>query len=598
MRFAAFVLVLGLQAVPQVREMRGTATLEGGGSLAGVAAVMFPTDEARWKDPKVADVSRLARLDAGAFVISGLPPGAYRLGFTSEAGAKEFPSAALFARLAAAGALPIDWPAATQLEAVIAPVAADYRLVTAKVATSAVMSLPSRGTSVAPAGRRGAPPGPAAPGAISGRVIDQAGQPVAGVEVRTLRPREVNGRLDYLPIGQAVVTGADGRYIAAGKASGDYIVLVAPYALDANPQSMRSVRRAPASTRDPDDVMRGYVTSFYPSTDDHQRATRVTVAQAEVTGVDITLVRRPVHELRGRIDGQFNSPIGFPPAVTAFSTELGSGMTANLQRRVPIDPNGEFTVPDLPEGRLVVSFSGPGGWARQDVIVSATTPPVTLSLRPPMSVTGTVEFNGEAPRPEPPAPTRGIPMSVSIPYIVQLTSVQPEPGTSGGAQPPSPSGTFVAGVSGPGPFRLRATYPAPWIQVSGFVNGIDTLDVALPYGPATNDARVVLADRPTTLVVNVRDAGDRPLPNVLVVLFAEDERYWVPGSRRAYAGPSSPVGTATFTGLPAGRYLVAAAPDVPSNAIASPALFKRLLARATPFELALRESRSVIVEVK
>ncbi len=597
MRFAAFVILFGLQAVPQDRELRGTATLEGGGAPAGVAAVMFPSEEARWNDPKIADVSRLAPLNGGAFVISGLPPGAYRLGFTSAAGAKEFPAPALFARLAAAGALPIDLPGTSQLEAVIAPAASDYRLVTAKVATSAVMTVPSRGTSVAPPGR-GAPRGPVPPGAISGRVVDQAGEPVGGIEVRTLRPREVNGRVDYLPIGQAVVTGADGRYRAAGRAPGDYIVVVAAYALDVGPQAMRSIRRAPASTRDADGVLRGYVTSFYPSTDDHQRATRVTVAQAEVTGIDITLVRKPVHELRGRIEGQFTSTLGFPPAVTVFSADLGSAMTGNLQRRMPVDPKGEFGIPDLPEGRFVVSFSGPAGWARQDVTVSTNTPPVTLALRPPMTVTGTVDFHGDALRPEAPAPTRGIPTTAPITFIIQLASVQPEPGTSGGFQPAAPDGTFVAHVSGPGPFRLRATYPAPWIQVSGIVDDVDTLDVPLPYGAAAKDARIVMADRPTTLVLNVRDASDRPLPNVLVALFSEDERYWVPGSRRAYAGPTSPVGTATFTGLPAGRYLAVAAPELPSNAVASSVLFKRLLARATPFELALRESKAVTVQVK
>lgn len=590
----ALVFLFALQAAPQVRELRGTATLEGGGVPNGVSAVMFPADEQRWKDPTVGDISRRVPLTNGAFVIT-LPPGAYRLGFTSETGAKEFPSPALFARLVTAGALPIELPAATQIEAVIAPAGGDFRLVTAKVATVGIMTTPSRGTSVAPAGR-GGPPVPPAPGGISGRVLDHEGKPLAGIEVRTMRPRLLNGRVDYLPIGQAITTGPDGRYLAANRAPGDYIVAAAPYALDLGSQARQSVRRAPASSVDADGVLRGYVVSFCPATDDHSRAAVIKVGQTEVAGVDITLVRKPVFELRGRLDGSFNAGFGFPPAVTVFATNLGPAMTGNFQRRVPVGQDGAFAVPDLPEGDVVVAFSGPAGWAREQLNVSAKTSPVTLSLRPPMSVSGSVEFHGDAPRPEPPAPSRGVATPV-IPFVIQLTSVQPEPGTSGGFQQGT-DGTFVASASGPGPFRLRATYPAPWIQVSGLVDGLDTLDVPLPFGPAASGARVVMADRPTTLVINVRDANDAPLPNVLVALFADDERYWVSGSRRAHAGPSSAVATATFTGLPAGKYLVAIAPELPANAVASVPLFRRLVARATPVELALRESRSITVQAK
>ena len=591
----ALVFLVALQASPQVRELRGTATLEGGGVPAGVSAVMFPADEQRWSDPKVGDISRLAPLANGAFVIS-LPPGAYRLGFTSQAGAKDFPSPALFARLVSAGALPIELPAATQIEAVLAPAGGDFRLLTAKVATVGTMTTPARGTSVAPSGRGGPPVAPA-PGGISGRVLDHDGKPLAGIEVRTMRPRLLNGQVDYLPVGQAVTTGPDGRYLAANRAPGDYIVAAAPYALDLTSQARQSVRRAPASSVDADGVRRGYVVSFCPATDDHSQAAVIKVGQTEVAGIDITLVRKPVFELRGRIDGSFNAGFGFPPAVTVFATNLGAAMTGNLQRRVPVAQDGAFAVPDLPEGDVVVAFSGPAGWAREQLNVSAKTSPLTLSLRPPMSVTGSVEFHGDAPRPQLAAPARGVSTPV-IPFVIQLTSVQPEPGTSGGFQPGAAEATFVANASGPGPFRLRATYPAPWIQVSGFVDGIDTLDVPLPFGPASTDARVVMADRPTTLVINVRDANDAPLPNVLVALFADDERYWVAGSRRAHAGPSSAVATATFTGLPAGKYLVAIAPELPANAVASAALFRRLVARATPVELALRESRSITVQAK
>ena len=209
-----------------------------------------------------------------------------------------------------------------------------------------------------------------------------------------------------------------------------------------------------------------------------------------------------------------------------------------------------------------------------------------------------MEFHGDATRPSQAPATPAAPVSAIMQNRVELAPVVRTPGVGYVLYPPGPDGSFRAEGSGPGPFILRATQPAPWIQVSGFVNGIDTLDLPLPFGAASTNARIVMADRPTTLVINVRDANDKPLPNVLVALFSDDERYWVAGSRRVSAGPSSPVGTATFTGLPAGKYLVAVAPELPANAVASAALFRRLAARATPLELALRESRAITVQVK
>ena len=105
------------------------------------------------------------------------------------------------------------------------------------------------------------------------------------------------------------------------------------------------------------------------------------------------------------------------------------------------------------------------------------------------------------------------------------------------------------------------------------MDGIDTLDI--PYtGAGSTDAVVVLADRPSSVLVSVRNEIDRPETDATVILFSEDARYWVSRSRRVQVAQLTPGGTATLTDVPPGKYFVLAGRDFGPNRVVSPAFIK------------------------
>ena len=92
------------------------------------------------------------------------------------------------------------------------------------------------------------------------------------------------------------------------------------------------------------------------------------------------------------------------------------------------------------------------------------------------------------------------------------------------------------------------------------MDGIDTLDI--PYaGDGSTNAVIVLADRPSSVLVSVRNEIDRPETDATAILFSEDARYWVSRSRRVQVAQLTPGGTATFTDVPPGKYFVLAGRD-------------------------------------
>jgi hypothetical protein len=249
-------------------------------------------------------------------------------------------------------------------------------------------------------------------------------------------------------------------------------------------------------------------------------------------------------------------------------------------------------VPDLPNGQYVVAYTGPTAWARREIEINGRSPePVTLELQKPITVSGKVEFAGTAALPA----VSNTPTARPLLYA-ELAPTQMITGTILLPRPIQ-ANAFSTQGSGPGPFMLRAGAPAPWIQVSGLVNGIDTLDLPLPANASFEDALIVFADRPN-LLVNVKDANGSPVTNATVAVFTEDVRYWGTRSRRAQLMAVTPVGTATFSGLPPAKYLVAAVTDVPANRVVSASLLATLKPLALPVEIAIGESRSINLTIK
>lgn len=182
---------------------------------------------------------------------------------------------------------------------------------------------------------------------ITGRVVDEDGEPLAGVQIEILRPHYERGKRQLMPSGWRE-TDDRGEYRAHGLAPGRYYVRAA-YRGDVR----AGMAGGMAFSRQAGDTSaeESYAPTYYPGTADLSLATPVEVrAGEEVAAVDFTLLTTRSVRIRGRV---VNSITGQPgrganlllvpqnPSVRSFSLTNQSFIQ---------DPQGEFEISGVTQG--------------------------------------------------------------------------------------------------------------------------------------------------------------------------------------------------------------------------------------------------------
>lgn len=129
-------------------------------------------------------------------------------------------------------------------------------------------------------------------GAISGRVLDDEGDPLSGCSVQLLQRRFYNGRRQWMNM-QGSGAGNLGEYKISGLTPGKYLI-VANY-------QMRM------SFGDPTKAKEALAPTFYPDALEAESATQIdVVAGQEVSGMDIRMRKVPVRSVKGKVAGTGN----------------------------------------------------------------------------------------------------------------------------------------------------------------------------------------------------------------------------------------------------------------------------------------------------
>ena len=408
---------------------------------------------------------------------------------------------------------------------------------------------------------------PAGPAAISGRITDADGKPVAGIEVRTMRWIGREGESVLASFGQATKTDADGRYRLDGRQPGPYVIVAAADPV-ASLQTTRSL--LPPSVTQPDGTRLAYFTTFFPGTRFGAKATPVEIGVQDKTGVDFTLAREIAFELSGSVS---------PPSSASFVILMPTDPLDSIQaRRFRPGPGGKFTIEDVPAGEYELTTTSPAGWARTTVRVSDRSPQeVTLTIQPNLRVSGRVEFRGNLPPPSA-EELKGIDG-----FNVSLRPAVLRPGASFSPVPISADGRFVVSANGPGAYRLQVRTTKAWMQESGIINGQDTMDLPIEITGDMSDALVVVVDRLTSVLGQVKDERGSPAVNAVAIVFSEDRKYWTRTSRRVQVLTVTPGGTFIASGIPPGTYRVFVSRDLEGREPITPALLESLAPKATSF---------------
>lgn len=173
---------------------------------------------------------------------------------------------------------------------------------------------------------------PIAPHAvIAGRVVDEEGEPVAGLQVQISTSSYQNGR-KQLTRTTSATTNDLGEYRAYGLAPGKYYASVA---------GGSNLFASMTGQQQPDE---DYVPVYYPRTTDPSAALPIVVTPGMVAnGIDLRLVKARMVSVRGRLTGSGLAP-GTPLSVILMSRGVGG------TRVGAVATDGTFHVPGVAPG--------------------------------------------------------------------------------------------------------------------------------------------------------------------------------------------------------------------------------------------------------
>jgi hypothetical protein len=444
-------------------------------------------------------------------------------------------------------------------------------------------------------------------GVITGRVMDDAGQPVAGARVRVMQRRLVAGDVALSgDVGEPQGATSDdrGTYRIFDLPPGSYCVGVQPRNI-AGGADVRSLA--------------GFRPLYFPGTTNPAEAKAIIVgAGDERTGIDITAKLLPLERIDGAIDG---APPALAPNIQITLRPRAAGAVGAPLGQLQTRPGpagrftfagvapGEYTLfartlpPPIPPGTRPPADGPPPRppiwWASTTVTVEPGRDAQTsITMRPPLSIAGRVEFDGTARKPD----------------VTIRLGLRAMPG-SVVAEVPEPvvidaNGTFTFQNIAPGKYWLYPLVPAgdnvtqiqDWAGRTALVNGHDVFDepLELTSSPVTGVV-VSLTDEPQEILGSVKDATGRPRRDVTVVAFSADQRFWFPQSRRIAIRQSDSEGHVVFgmaAGFPPGDYYVAVATDLAQGEQFDSSLLESLIPTAQKVSVGVGDSKRVELRIK
>ncbi|MEO7145353.1 MAG: carboxypeptidase-like regulatory domain-containing protein, partial [Bryobacteraceae bacterium] len=180
---------------------------------------------------------------------------------------------------------------------------------------------------------------------ISGKVTDEDGDPVARVQVRSMRQAYMNGKRQLLPSGGGT-TDDTGEFKMTGLSPGRYYLSAAPMRNGFFGENARpATRPAAGEAAKPEEA---YVATYYPGVTDATAATPIEVAAGrDLPGINIRLQKSQVFRVQGKVAGGVpNQSVqrlrvmlmpkdGFMGSIGSISSGIGKGGSFDLHGVAP-----------------------------------------------------------------------------------------------------------------------------------------------------------------------------------------------------------------------------------------------------------------------
>jgi len=385
-------------------------------------------------------------------------------------------------------------------------------------------------------------------GVISGRVLDEDGDPVRGSALQVARYTYGSGQRQLLPAGGANSNDL-GEYRIADLVPGKYY-LSAAYT-ESRLQLGEDRSATPRASEE-------YVKTFYPGTREPAGAVQLAVtAGAQLRNIDITLAKAHTVRIRGHIVNDS------PAALPSFSVTLIASGSMGANQVSTVRADGTFDIRRATAGAYTLIARALDGrksyWARRPIEVGSNDmEDVLLTVGAGVTVTGRVRVDPETA----PVPTHA---------LLYLGPYEPLAGLVLGGMPTGglkADGTFQQEAVGPDRYVVHVNDLPDGFYVKAMRSGdadvlANGLEVATA-APAPLD--IVVSPNGGQISGMVQDAGtQQPAAWATVVLIPQEkERRERPDFYKTINSDGS--GRFNFRGIAPGKYKVFAWEDVDNGA--------------------------------
>ncbi len=404
-------------------------------------------------------------------------------------------------------------------------------------------------------------------GAISGRIVDEFGDPVAGANVAVLRVQNTAQSQRTTRTGTSVPSDDTGAYRVYGLPAGQYYVSVNdPSAArmvvqidgaELNVGSGVDVASLAVQLRDTAAAVSGrptptsYVPTYYPGTVNIADAQRVTLALGEEqSGINLGIIPVRAARITGRVMNSNAAPV---QATISLLNQTGQSYSPTGGRNGSA-ADGSFTLSNVPPGNSRLNVLGPSIGAAPPEVASmpisvdgSDVVGLTLTTGSGASIQGSVVAEGGTKLP-------------AAKIRVTAVSVDNAPATFTPQVGVNANDTFqLDGLLGIYTLRFESI-PSGWTIKSVTANGVDVSDSAMEFRPGDRvSMRVELTDRVTQVTGTVR--SERQVSGATVVIFADEPSKWTGMSRFVKTARLTDQGQFSVSGLPPHQRYLAVAVD-------------------------------------
>jgi hypothetical protein len=390
-------------------------------------------------------------------------------------------------------------------------------------------------------------------GVVSGHVLDEDGEPIAGATVRALQYSYNQGRKQLSPSGTAN-TNDLGEFQLINVQPARYYLEVTAHARSFLPPNTRG---APPETAFPP--------TFYPNATGLAQATAQQVTPGgQLIGIDFRLHKVPAHHIRGKVldsqTGQAARNLGL-----RIQARDGTQFSPNLFF-TQVQQNGTFDIGSVPSGLYTAIVQRQEGQLRTSAreivnVGDQDVDGVILSLKPGLEITGTMTTDG----PPPSTPQNQQQPSAPMKPRVFLQPVD----VSGGMAPATADadGTFVLRAVAPDVYTVMAMSGQP----GTYVKSIRLGDQDVPTGQidltqmSSAALKIVFGTDGGSIQGTVQDRNGKPAPRLIVSLSPPEE---YAGRRDLFKVTSTdPKGNFQFQDVAPGEYKALAWEDADMNMV-------------------------------